>query len=176
MKEASSLTVIFQIVIIFILLFTAIMALTINNSNAFAVKNSVVNIIEQSKGNIFDQGTDGKVLNEKVVEALKEASYYTTGDCNKNGDEGYVGYDRSGIQTTDKGKAAICIKEVNVSTALEKELIKRLGATGRDNVIQGTSLPAKYYEIKVFFHLDLPVISSAFDLTSKASTKIIYGA
>ena len=44
MKESISMTAIFQIVILFILLFTAIMALTIHNSNAFGVKDEIVNI------------------------------------------------------------------------------------------------------------------------------------
>ena len=43
MRESISITTIFQIVILFILLFTAIMALTINNSNAFGVKDQIVN-------------------------------------------------------------------------------------------------------------------------------------
>ena len=169
MKEASSITVIFQIVIIFILLFTAIMALTINNSNAFAVKNSVVNVIEQSKGNIFV----GENLSLDVIQVLKEATYYSTGKCNNDVDKDYVGYDRDGKVVGSDEKAAICIKEVNVSSSLEESLKKKVG----ENIaITGTFLNAKYYEIKVFFHLDLPVVNSAFNLTSKAATKIIYGA
>ena len=45
MRESISITTIFQIFILFVLLFTAIMALTINNSNAFGVKDSIVNAI-----------------------------------------------------------------------------------------------------------------------------------
>ena len=51
MKEAVSATTIFQIVILFILLFTAIMCLTINNSNAFGIKDEIINIIEMNNGN-----------------------------------------------------------------------------------------------------------------------------
>ena len=44
MRETMSITAIFQIFILFILLFTAIMCLTINNSNAFGVKDSIINV------------------------------------------------------------------------------------------------------------------------------------
>ena len=53
MKESVSVTTIFQIVILFILLFTAIMCLTINNSNAFGVKDEIINIVKKNFENII---------------------------------------------------------------------------------------------------------------------------
>ena len=58
MKESISMTAIFQIVILFILLFTAIMALTINNSNAFGVKDEIVNILELNGGKYLDDSNE----------------------------------------------------------------------------------------------------------------------
>ena len=47
MKEAMGGISIFQIVIVFLLLFTGVMCMTINHSKAFGVKDEIINIIEQ---------------------------------------------------------------------------------------------------------------------------------
>ena len=46
MKEAIGGVSLFQIVILFLLLFTGVMCLTINHSKAFGVKDEIINIIE----------------------------------------------------------------------------------------------------------------------------------
>ena len=85
MKESMSVTTIFQIVILFILLFTAIMALTINNSNAFGIKDQIVNILESNGGNYLDDGS----LNQEIVDYISEIS-------NKINREINVAIDRNG--------------------------------------------------------------------------------
>ena len=45
MKEAIGGVSIFQLAVIFLLIFTAIMCLTINHSKAFGVKDEVINLI-----------------------------------------------------------------------------------------------------------------------------------
>lgn len=80
MKESMSVTTIFQIVILFILLFTAIMALTINNSNAFGIKDQIVNILESNGGNYLDGGS----LNQEIVDLIAGTSYRTTGKCDED--------------------------------------------------------------------------------------------
>ena len=77
MRESISITTIFQIFILFVLLFTAIMCLTINNSNAFGVKDSIINAIEALDGNYLD----GADLNEEIVQVIQETSYRTSGKC-----------------------------------------------------------------------------------------------
>ena len=66
MKESMSITAIFQIVIVFILLFTAIMALTINNSNAFGIKDEVINILENNGGNY----KNGDTLDDEILDLI----------------------------------------------------------------------------------------------------------
>ena len=46
MKEAIGGVSLFQIVILFLLLFTGVMCLTINHSKAFGVKDEIINILE----------------------------------------------------------------------------------------------------------------------------------
>ena len=105
MKESISMTTIFQIVILFILLFTAIMCLTINNSNAFGVKDEIINIIEYSDGNFLESGDNGYRLNDSIVEAIAQAQYRTTGHC----EDDYTGYRKDGEPVSPGEKASVCI-------------------------------------------------------------------
>ena len=165
MKETISITTIFQIVILFVLLFTAIMALTINNSNAFGVKDQLVNYIEVNNGDIFD---DNGNLKEDIVNIINETSYRTTGKC----DEDYEGYSRTGELLGTDQKASVCIKVVEATKGVDKYLNKIFD----DKVAQEDFMEGKYYQIAVFFQLDLPVVKQVYDFKSKAETKMIYNA
>ena len=165
MKETISITTIFQIVILFVLLFTAIMALTINNSNAFGVKDQLVNYIEVNNGDIFD---DNGNLKEDIVNIINETSYRTTGKC----DEDYAGYSRTGELLGTDQKASVCIKVVEATEGVDRYLDEIFG----NKVAQEDFMDGKYYQIAVFFQLDLPVVKQVYDFKSKAETKMIYNA
>lgn len=164
MKEAVSVTTIFQIVILFILLFTAIMCLTINNSNAFAVKDEIINIIELNDGNYLNSSKSG--LSDEIVDMLSNASYRTTGVC----DEGYDGYERNGSPVSSGERASVCIKEVNVTDGLANYMSAVFG----DSVMTEESVNGSYYQVVVFYQLDLPVIKQVYNFQTKGETKIIY--
>lgn len=161
MKESVSVTTIFQIVILFILLFTAIMCLTINNSNAFGVKDKILNIIEMNNGNYLD----GDSLNEEIVDAISQEAYRTTGIC----EDGYIGYERNGERVNSGDRASVCIKEVNVTNGIDNYLNSVL-----DGVVSAEFIEGKYYQIILFYQLDLPVFRQAYNFHTKGETKIIY--
>ena len=164
MKEAVSATTIFQIVILFILLFTAIMCLTINNSNAFAVKDEIVNIIESNNGKYLDD--DNRNLSEEIVELLANTSYRTTGVC----DDEYTGYQRNGQPVGDNERAAVCIKKVSVTDYLDNYLNDELdGMVATEDFKSGS-----YYQVAVFYQLDLPIIEQFYNFQTVGETKIIY--
>ncbi len=163
MKESLSVTYIFQIVILFILLFTAIMALTINNSNAFGIKDQIVNILEANGGNYMENGN----LSEEIVDLIESTSYRTTGKC----DEDYQGFDRTGASVSANQDASICIKEVNATDGVDKYLTEVIG---EGKIATGDFMPGKYYQIVVFFQLDLPVVKQVYNFSSKAETKVLY--
>ena len=166
MKEALSVTTIFQIVILFILLFTAIMALTINNSNAFGMKDEIISYIEANNGNYLNEDKSG--LNEKLVEKLANASYRTTGKCED--DEDTKGYSRTGEELTSNENASICIKKIKATDEVDNFLSEELDhMVATDDFVKGT-----YYQITVFFQLDLPVVKQIYNFQSKGETKIIY--
>lgn len=164
MKESVSVTVIFQIFILFVLLFTAIMCLTINNFNAFAVKDEIVNIIESNNGKYLDD--DNRNLSEEIVELLANTSYRTTGVC----DDDYTGYQRNGQPVGDNERAAVCIKEVSVTDYLDNYLNDELdGMVATEDFKSGS-----YYQVAVFYQLDLPIIEQFYNFQTVGETKIIY--
>ena len=164
MKESVSVTVIFQIFILFVLLFTAIMCLTINNSNAFAVKDEIVNIIESNNGKYLDD--DNRNLSDEIVELLANASYRVTGNCG----EDFTGYQRNGQPVGDNERAAVCIKEVSVTDYLDNYLNDELdGMVATEDFKSGS-----YYQVAVFYQLDLPIIKQIYNFQTVGETKIIY--
>lgn len=168
MKESVSATTIFQIVILFILLFTAIMCLTINNSNAFGVKDEIINIIEMNDGNFLSD--DNYSLSEEIVDSISNAAYRTTGVC----DEGYDGFERNGQPVSSGERASVCIKRIDVTSGIEDYLTDP-GVLG-DTVATGEFVEGSYYQVVLFYQLDLPVIRQAYNFQTKGETKIIYKA
>ncbi len=178
MRETMSITAIFQIFILFILLFTAIMCLTINNSNAFGVKDSIINVIEANEGLYLDGGN----LSQEIVDVIAETSYRTSGKCPEVYDYSgalsenqYQGFDRNGnALTSDSSNAAVCIRRVNVTDEFDEYLLNHTGLGGK--VATEDFIEGYYYQIVVFFQLDIPVIKQVFDFQTKGETRIIYGS
>lgn len=164
MKESVSVTTIFQIVILFILLFTAIMCLTINNSNAFGVRDEIINIIEMNNGNYLSDDNSG-YLSEEIVDAISAAAYRTTGVC----DAEYTGFERNGQPVGSGDLASVCIREVSVTDGIDSYLDELLGDTVDAEFVEG-----KYYQIVLFYQLDLPVMRQVYNFQTKGETKIIY--
>lgn len=159
MKEPIGVTTVFQIFVLFVLLFTAIMCLTINHSNAFGMKDEIVNIIELLEGNY----KDGSDLAPEIVTAIDEASYRGSGSC----PDGYEGYNRNGVLSYND--AAVCIREVGALDNLNRFLTSELGDVSTADFLSGS-----YYQVIVFFHLDLPIIGQTFNLKTKGETRLMY--
>ena len=167
MRESISITTIFQIFILFILLFTAIMCLTINNSNAFGVKDSIVNAIEGLDGNYLD----GPNLNEEIVKVIQETSYRTSGTC----PDDYKGFDRAGnAVSSGSSDAAVCIKEVQATKGLDDYLSSPSGGGLGNTVAVDDFVEGSYYKVMLFFQLDIPVIKQIFNFNTTGETRIIY--
>ena len=87
MREAIGATWIFGIVIVFIVVFTGYLAFSVNYAKAFAMKDSIIDIIEKHNGPGGITGEDhtsesapGLVLNE-VNEKMQVINYYAKGNC-----------------------------------------------------------------------------------------------
>ena len=160
MKEAFGGISLFQIVVVFILAFAAVMCFTINHSKAFGVKDEILTILNNV--NSVDAATA-----TNISEKLKEVGYRTTGNCP---DSTWQGYNKDGVKVS--GKAAFCIKTNKVSSTFNKELNDKC-ATGSCTSGFDEFPNMVYYEIVLFYKLDIPIIGDAMDFTMYGSTKIM---
>ena len=155
MKESIGSTQLFIIVITLVILFAGIMALTINHSNAFAIKSQIVDIIEKNGG--FDTAKsldDGDTYTplEEIIGYLTNSSYRQRGACSDNA----IAYDRDGKFTTTGQRASFCIEKV----------VNNSGAADISN--------AYVYRVTVFYSLDIPVVRDLIDLKVVGQTKPLY--
>ena len=158
MKESIGMVGIFQIVILFIVLFTGIMALTINNSTSFGVKDEIISNIDFNEGNILNKD---KNLNEDIKEAMQTNSYRNTGTC----PSGWYGFDRDGNQVSASKKASVCIRCVNVDTGLYKN---------NSHVAHDDFIIGYYFQVQTFYQLDIPSFSETIDFNTKGESRIFY--
>lgn len=164
MKEAIGATMMFNIVIFFILLFTGIMCMTINRARAFQVKDVIVTIIEENDGIVMDRtlnyGVSNDVL-EEIVDAVTTAEYRTTGTC----PDDYIGIDRTG--GLDIVNPVICIAKTDAELTLGN------AATGNYDFVLGDLSKGCYFSIIVFYKLDIPVMNDLFTFSTKGETKVM---
>ena len=177
MKESVSLTTIFQIVILFILLFAGIMTLTINNSNAFGVKDEIGNIIQLTEGDFLESENGELKLSNDIVNVISETSYRTIGTC----ESGFTGFTKTGEldKSPKRNNSAICIKCVSTTSGFDEYITERLTSgelVSNGGFLTGEELQAYYYEITVFYQLDIPVLKQVYDFKTKGETKIMYGS
>ena len=165
MKESVGGISLTMIVITLILLFAGIMSMTISRSNAIAVKDKVMRIVEEYDG--FDINTDAKYEEEcegddalcDILETLNSYSYRQTGTCpsydnNNTGQKIEVaGFKRNGSQTSGND-AAFCIVKTPVGTS-------------------NSDRQLYYYKIIMFYGIDIPVIKTVLNFTATGETKML---
>lgn len=159
MREAIGGTWLFNIVIFFVVLFTGYLCLSINHTKAFNVKDDVIKIIERHGGfedlNNVNSDNDKAILDD-IVASLQEFGYRSTSACpNADGGSVWYGFDREGNKANGNN-ASFCIRKINAYQ----------GSADLAN-------PA-YYQVVVFYQLDLPIFNSLFSFTIKGDTKLLY--
>lgn len=77
MRESIGGTWIFSLVIVFIVLFTGYLAVSVNYSRAFKVKNGIINIIEENEGHNSN-------AEEEITSYLNGSGYFVFGSCASN--------------------------------------------------------------------------------------------
>jgi hypothetical protein len=134
MRESIGTTWIFQLVIVFILLFASYLALTINYSKSFKVKNEVTSIIERSEG-LTDNGI------KLIGSYLTGSSYQTMGHC----PVGWIG--AKNLEGTTNSLENVGSEATNYYYCINK-------ISGYHSVYPDRS----YYKVRLFFKFDLPVL------------------
>ena len=154
MRHTISGTWVFMLVILFTLIFAAYIALTINYSRSFKVKNEVLSLIEKNEG-FTDNGV--KLINNY----LTQSGYKTLGSCHLQSD--VVVY---GAKTIDPN--------ANAATAIEKVVDpgkKYYYCFSKYTNYHSYFKTRAYYKINLFFHFDLPVLGDlhTFDVEGQTS-------
>ena len=155
MRESVGILSLTNIVILFILVFTGYLCITLNQTKAYNVKNQVISIIQKNGG----------INQEAITEIQKymsEVGYRSTGKCDSEDISSVTNYaitQREGLQINGQ-KGMICIARHNINDNLPDTT--------------GQFPKAAYYDIKVFFALDMPIINSVFNFNLKGSTRMVY--
>ena len=148
MREAIGGTWLFTIVIVFIVLFSSYLAISVNYSKAFKVKNGIVDLIEQNEGLSSETQT-------QISNYLDKTGYFVYGECNSKASE--KGYESKGAGNNYK----YCVVKTNAAN---------------EELVAGSTVERAYYKVKVFFRLDLPVLGDIFTFPVTGQTKAIYYA
>lgn len=147
MREAIGSTFLFNIMIVFIFFFASFLAISINYSQAFRIKNQIINYIEQY------EGIDDKKDRERIINYINSSGYYRDIDCATNGGNNFEGNTRD-----DNGS------NVSVGSNRARGLcIKKLKNNNGDT----------YYRVTTFVKFNLPIIGDFFTFPVKGETRII---
>jgi len=164
MREAIGGTWLFQIVIVFIMLFTGFMCLTINRSKAFAVKDQIIQAIQSHNGIDLTTGYSEETEDAMydIVKYIEDKAYRNTGAVPEDL-ENYYCFSKDGRQ--EDRKPVFCIAPISV-----KEETCPTGAECFDELPNMV-----YYRVVVFFQLDLPIFQNLFNFRVVGDTKVLYG-
>lgn len=113
MREAIGGTWLFGLVLTFIVFFVSFLAISINYSKAFNVKNNIVDLISKYEGNNCN-------VRNKISSYLHDTGYLVTGVC----PSGYDGYDLSGNKVSGKSYYCISKDSTDNTTTLDKQFYR----------------------------------------------------
>lgn len=138
MRQAIGSTWIMQLVIVFMLLFVAFLALTINYTKAYKIKNEVVSILEKYEGP--NSGENGSI--SIVNNYLRYHGYRSVGSCSDDS-FGATSLDSSTLVPAIAGnKYYYCVRRVGTSTQTFPDRVN--------------------YELELFFRFNLPLLGDIF--------------
>lgn len=180
MKNSISNIWLLGLVVLFIMTFAGFLAVTVSYSAAFKMRNEMITIIEKHKG-ISDKspklGSNTKIpnggsvyLNPGTLQAINAylhgSGYKVKGSCEtKNSDDGKW----YGINTLDY------LSKINPEEVRSKTKKYFYCVTKHRSHYSGDHrLNANYYEIRLFFKLDIPVLGDIFTFKIEGTTNDIY--
>lgn len=157
MRETIGSTWVYQLVIIFILIFASYLTISISYSKVFKIKNEVLNIIEKNEG--FTSSNNGAGSIAIINNYLYTLGYNNKGVCQV----GYLG--AKSLQTT----GIDTFERVNNENSRNKYYYCINKITNYSSVKSSKSI----YKIDLFFDMDLPVIGHIITFTASGTTSEI---
>lgn len=148
MREAFGGSWLLGFVVLFIVLFSAYLAVSVNYTKAFKAKNKIINIIEQNEG-----FTTTKCKTNKADDCLKNSK--------STEDKIYAYLKESGFLINDLNDK-VCPKDYN--------LIKNGGYC----VQSICTSQGSYYRVITFIKIELPIVWQTFTVPIKGETKVLF--
>lgn len=149
MRETTGTTWTLQIIILFILIFAAFLTLVLNYFKAYSIKNEMMSVIEKYEG-VTD--TSVGIMNN----ILKSKGYKTKGKCTRNSTEEWMG------ATDLDGNYTKVVAGENYYYCFQKA-----SNNGNESI---------YYNIKLFYKFNLPVIGEVTTFTINGRTNSFVGS
>jgi hypothetical protein len=185
MKSAISNIWLLGLVVLFIFVFSGYLAVTVNYTKTFKVKNEMLTIIEKQKG-VVDISTPtaknsivktGQSVSSNVGSLqimalyLHGSAYRVTGTCDTHTESSYVGnkwYGVSDLGVPSPGSGKSVTPTVKEVTAGSKDKFYFCFARGKGK--NGSV----NYRIQVFYKMDLPVLGDLFTYRVEGTTVEIF--
>lgn len=153
MRESINGAWLIGIIMVFMAVFIAYTAISVNYSNAFLMRTKMVTAIEQYEG-----------LNGNSLEAMKKImdsyGYNNRGACG----DGKYGVFNTTLTKSPNGKNYHYCVGREVRYEIDRSL----------KVGHGTDLAKYYYSLNVFFDFNLPVLGDIFRFNVSGETNAIY--
>ena len=171
------------IIIVFIALFSAYIAITINYSASFKMKNEILTILEKHKGLTNYAGEDkesiieGKGTVRGNVGALQTINLFLLGNAYTARGKCPSGADTPGTWygVDDLGSVST-IKTGSVSIELAKNDKKYYYCIAKYNAnMKSGEYESVYYRVRLFYKFEIPVLSDFLSVKVEGITDEIYG-
>ncbi len=144
MRESIGGAWIYGLVIGFVILFTSFLAIAINYTKVFRVKNEITSIIEKQEGlTTSTNNLPGGSL-ALIGTYLNSVGHSNVGRCPRKNKEKWFGFVEGSNQLVQAGdgKYLFCVKKTTTSKKLK---------SGKDKT-------SYYYDLVFFFKVDLPIV------------------
>ena len=164
MREAIGATWIFGIVIVFIVVFTGYLAFSVNYAKAFAMKDSIIDILEQYNGPGEPKSGHHSSTASPINEKMNAINYYSLGNCQ-------MVVDSLKKSTTDS-KAKKDLDNHTMGVSNTKAYIKKSYSYNFDkkqynyciirqnqDVLDDASLGFSSYFVATFFSINIDIIN-----------------
>ena len=155
MRESISGTWLLGFVLVFIVLFAAYLAVSINYTKAFKVKNRIINIIEENEGYTEDpRSTNFESIPKDVLKTMTTTDakiYYYLKD---------IGYPTDNINSTNADK---CFDGDSDAAMQGGYCVKKI-CSGK----------GAYYKVETFIKFELPLINFQLLIPVNGETKVLY--
>lgn len=167
MRESVGAAWIMSVCLSFIMLFTAYIAISVNYSRAFQVKNHIISMIEENEG-VKDTAGGDIEFKKKLMTYLSSVNQNSTGTCPdkiKDGDTTWVEVQDSRINrvtnrtisTTSNTNSDVFNNAANVGDKCIAAIYKVASDTKENNP---TCANYAKYRVIVFFDIDLPIVNT----------------